>query len=140
MRRYFFICYVVFVYVSPLSGSFPVSCPIPDFYAKIPAFYADILCYLRFYTRYHTWCVMVGGGPCVERRRLQTCTWCYPSVQFNLSDQSPIPGPSPAPVPAGYWGAELRGSSMIRTPQRRLRCIRLPTPVLEKGVLPFSLP
>ena len=62
MRRYFFICYVVFVYVSPLSGSFPVSCPIPDFYAKIPAFYADILCYLRFYTRYHTWCVMVGGG------------------------------------------------------------------------------
>ena len=29
---------------------------------------------------------------------------------------------------------------MSKTLQRRLRFVRLPTPILEKGVLPFSLP
>ena len=60
---------------------FPVSCPIPAFYAKVPAFYADIPCYLGFYTRYRAW---YTGGSCVDRRRLQPLTWCYPDVQFNL--------------------------------------------------------
>ena len=115
---------------------FPVSRPIPDFYAKIPDFYANIPCYLGLYARYCTCCT---GGPCVARRRLQPRTWCYPGVQFNLLSRSPILGPSVAPVPAGDWGAELCGSSMSRTSQRRSRCVRLTTPVLAKGVLPFSL-
>ena len=83
----------------------------------------------------------VGGGgvPCVDRRHLRPRTWCYLGVQFNLISQSAILGPIPAPVPAGDWGAELRGSSISRTLQWKLRCIRLPTPVIEKGVIPFYL-
>ena len=102
---YFLFCLCICV---PYFGTFtilPVSRPIPDFYAKIPDVYAFILCYLGFYARYCTWCA--GGGPCVARRRLQPCKWCYLGVQFNLLDQSPIPGPSPVTVPAGDWGAEL---------------------------------
>ena len=119
-----FIRYVFFVSASPLSGSFVfflVSCPIPTFYAEIPAFYANIPCYLGFYAWYHVWCAVGGGeGPCVDRRRLQPCMWCYLCVYFNLLVRSPIPGPSPAPVPTGDWGAEIRGSSVCRTSQRRL--------------------
>ena len=87
-----------------------------------------------------TACGARGGGPCVARRCLQTRPWCYSGVQFNLLARSPIPDPSPFPVPTGDWGSELRGSSVSRTLQRRLRCVRLRTPVLAKGVLPFSLP
>ena len=111
----------------------PVSCPIPDFYARI-------LCYLGFYAGYCAWCeVGVGVGPYVARRCPKTRTWFYPGVQFNLSARFPILDPSPAPVPAGNWGAELRGSSASRTLQRRSKCVCLPTPVIEKGILPFSL-
>ena len=122
-------------------GMFPVllvSRKIPAFYAKIPDFYAGIPYYLGFYVRYCTWCAR--GGGCVDRRRLQPCTWCYPGVQFNLISLSLIPGTSPAPVTTGEWGAELRGSSVSRNLQRQLRCVRLPTPVLAKGVLSFYLP
>ena len=35
--------------------SFPVSRPIPTFYADIP-------CYLGFYARYCAWCAVGGGG------------------------------------------------------------------------------
>ena len=111
----------------------PLSCPIPDFYANIP-------CYLGLYMRYRAWCVGGGGGTCVASSSLQPRTWCYLGVQFNLLAQSPIPGACPAPIPTGDWGSKLRGSSVIRTLQRRLRCVRLPTPVLVKGVIPFSLP
>ena len=41
---------------------FPISCPIPDFYAKIPAPYARILCYNGFYARYRIWFAVGGGG------------------------------------------------------------------------------
>ena len=121
---------------------FLVSCPIPVFYAKILAFYAGILCYLGFYARYSAWCVCGEGGwgggvPFVARRRLQPCMWCYLGVQFNLLARSSIIGPRPAPVPTWDWGAELRGSSVISTSQRRLRCICLPTPYLRKGFFPF---
>ena len=61
-------------------------------------------------------------------------------MQFNLPNRFPIPDPSLAPIPAGDWGAELRRSSVSRTSQRLLRCVQLPTPILAKGVLPFSLP
>ena len=71
---------------------------------------------------------------------LQLHTWCYPGVQFNLLAESPILGASPAPVPTGDWGAELGGSSVSRTLLQQLQCVRLPTFVLAKGVLPFSLP
>ena len=81
-----------------------------------------------------------GGVPCVARRRPQTRTYTYPGVQFNLTDQLLIPDPSPAPVPAGDWRAQLRGSSVSRTLQWRLLFVRLLTPVLEKAVLPSSLP
>ena len=60
-----------------------------------------------------------GGVPGVARRILQSCPWSYPGVQFNLLSQSPIPDPSLVPVPAGDWGAELRGLSVSRTLQRR---------------------
>ena len=80
-----------------------------------------------------------GVGPCVARRRLQPRTGCYPGVQFILPARSPIPGPSPATILVGDWGAELRRSSVSRTSQQRLHCVRLPTPVIAKGVLPFSL-
>ena len=39
---------------------FPVFCPIPDFYAEITGFYANIPCYLGFYTQYRAWWA-VGG-------------------------------------------------------------------------------
>ena len=81
-----------------------------------------------------------GGGSWVVRRLLNPRTWCYPGMQFNLPAWFPILGPSLAPVPAGDWGAEIHGSSVGRTLQRRLWSIRLPIPVLVKGVLPFSLP
>ena len=81
-----------------------------------------------------------GGGPCVDRSHLQPHTCCYPGVQFNLLARFLIPGPSTAPVPAGNWGAELRGSSVSRTSQRRLRCVHLLTPILSKCDIPFYLP
>ena len=110
----------------------PVSHPIPAFYDEIPTFYADIPCYLGLYTLYCAWCVGWGGGegwgvPCVARMRLQPCTWCYQGVHFNLLARYPIPGPSPAPVPAGEWGAELRKSSVSKISQRLFRCVHLPT-------------
>ena len=61
LRRYCFICDVVFVSSSPLLVRFPFFHPIPDFYAKIHDFYANTPCYLGFYTRYHIWCA-VGEG------------------------------------------------------------------------------
>ena len=81
-----------------------------------------------------------GGGPCVARRRLRPLTWCYPGVHFNVIYWYPIPGPILASVPAGDWRYDLHGSSVSRTLQRRLQCVHLPTPVLAKGVLSFSLP
>ena len=60
-------------------------------------------------------------------------------MQFNLPTWFLILDPRPDPVPAGYWGADLRGLSVNRTSQRRLQFVRLPTPVLTKGILPFSL-
>ena len=84
--------------------------------------------------------VVRGGGPCMARRRIRPRTWCYLGVQINLLSQFPILGPIPAPVPAGDWRAGFHRSSVIRTSQRWLQCVRLPTPVLSKGVLPFSLP
>ena len=120
---------------------FLVSRPIPAFYSKIPAFYANIPCYLGFYAQDTAWCAVGGGGgQCVAMWSLQPRLWCYPGVQFNLKSQSPIMGLIPAPVPVGDWGAELRGSSVSRTSQRRLRCVLLPAPVLAEGVLPFSMP
>ena len=81
--------------------------------------------------------VVRGGGPCVAMMRIQPCTWCYQGVQFNLLSWSLIPGPRPAPVPAGDWGADLCGSSVSRTSQHWLRCARLPTPYLQKGYFSF---
>ena len=66
-----------------------------------------------------TLCGAREGVPCVARRLLQTCTWCYPGFQFNLLAQSLIPDPSQVPVPVGDWGAKLRRSSVSRTLQRR---------------------
>ena len=80
------------------------------------------------------------GGPHVARKRLQPCTCCYLGVKFNLPSLFTIPGPILAPFPAGDWVSNLRGSSVSRTLQWKLQCFRLPTPVLAKGVLTFSLP
>ena len=71
---------------------------------------------------------------------MQPRIWFYPGVQFNLPARFLIPVPSPALVLAGDWEVELRRSSVSTTSWQRLRCVRLPTPVLVKGVLPFSLP
>ena len=121
-KRYCFIRFFVFVSQSPLSGRCLFFCFLsnPVFYVEIPAFSANIPCYPRFYARYHAWCT---GVTCVARSRLQTCTWCYLLVQFNLLARSPIPGPSPDLVPAGDWRAELRISSVSRTSKRRLQCV-----------------
>ena len=118
---YYLLC-CLFLCVSYLGAFpvFPVSRTIPAFYAKIPAFYADIPCYLGFYAWYCAWCAVGGGRPCVARRHLKPHMWCYPGVQFNLPDRSPIPGPSLDPVTAGDWGADLRGSYVSRTLQRQL--------------------
>ena len=61
-------------------------------------------------------------------------------VQFNLLSRSLITDPSTVTIYTGDWGVELCGSSMSRTLQQRLKCVRLSTPVLAKGVIPFSLP
>ena len=91
-------------------------------------------------TRGARWGGVEEGGLYGVMRRLQPHTWCYPGVQFNLPAWSSIPGPSLAPFPVGDLGAELCGSSVSRTSQQWLRCFRSPTPVIEKGVLPFSMP
>ena len=83
-----------------------------------PCFLRRNTCFLRRYNvisgvlRSVLHVVQGGGVPCVARRRLKPCMWCYPSVQFNLLVRSPIPGPSPAPIPTGDWGAELCVSSV----------------------------
>ena len=115
--------------------------PISTFYAKIPAFYAEIPCYLGFYARYRAWCTVGERGvPWVDWRLPRPRTCFYPGVKFKLPTQFPIPDPSPAPVTSEDWGAELRGSSVSRTSQRRLRFVHFPNPVLAKWVIPFSLP
>ena len=81
-----------------------------------------------------------GGVPWVAWRRLQPRTWFYPGVRFNLPIRFLIPDTNPDPVPAGDWGAELRGSFVNSTSQRQLQFVRLHNPVLAKGVLPFSPP
>ena len=137
----FYLLCCICLCVSPFRAFpvFLVFCPITDFYAKIPTFYANIPCYLVFYMWYCAWCAVGGGGggPCVARSHIQPCKWWYPGVQFILPSRSSIMGPSLAPVPAGDWGAELHRSSVSRTLQRRLGCVRLPTPVLSKGFFPF---
>ena len=81
-----------------------------------------------------------GGGAWATCRRPWPHTCLKTGVQFSLPTRFLIPDPSPAPVPAGYWGAELRGSFVNRTPPRRLRFNRLQTPVLAKGVFTLYLP
>ena len=121
--RFYLRCCLCFCVSS--FGTFPVlpiSCPIPSFYAQIPYFYANIPCYLGVYAQYRAWCaggrVRVGlgaGGSCVASRRMWPHTWFYLGVNFNLLAPSPILGTSPAPVPAGDWGDNLRRSSVRRT-------------------------
>ena len=142
-KRYCFICYDVFVSESSLSGNllFPLFPVQPLIFTPKSLLFTPISRATLGSTRGTARGVQGGGGgPCVARRHMQPRTWCYPGLQFNLIVQSLIPDPSMDPVPAGDWGAELRRSSVSRTSQRRLRCFRLPTPVLSKGVLPFSLP
>ena len=79
------------------------------------------------------------GVPWVYWRRPWFHTFFYPGVQFKMSTRLPISDPSPAPVPAGDWGAYLRGLFVNRTSHWWLRFVSLPTPLLTKGVLPFSL-
>ena len=81
-----------------------------------------------------------GGVPWLVWRHTwpRTCFWS--GVQFNLPTWFLILDPSPAPVTTGDWGAELCGSFVSRTSQRRLRFGILPTPVLAKGIVLFSLP
>ena len=81
-----------------------------------------------------------GLGTCVASRRLHPCTYFYLGVKSNLLSQLPILDPIPDNVPAGDWGAKLHGLSVSRTSQRRLQCVRLLTPILAKGFLPFYLP
>ena len=84
-------------------------------------------------------CVGGGGGLYVASRLLHPHMWCYPGVKFKLLARSLITGPSPVPVLVVDWGAELCGSSVSRNLQWRLLCVRLPTPILDKGVIPFYL-
>ena len=132
--RYCFILYTVIVYAYPLLGRLPLSSypSNPWFLLKntvLPWFLYAVLRVLRGRRG--------GGGTWVDWRRPQPHKCFYPGVQFNLPTRLPISDPNPDPVTAGDWEAELRGSSMNRTSQRWLRCDRLPTPVLVKGVLPF---
>ena len=111
---------------------FLVSCPILIFTLKSLLF-TPISCV----TWDSAWWGGREGGPCMDRSRMRTRTWCYPGVQFNLIAWYLILGPRPAPVTARNWRAELRGSSVSRTSKQLLQCVYLPTPVREKWVLPF---
>ena len=118
-----------------------VSRLIPNFYGKIPIFKAIIPCYIGFYVRYCVWCATGGGGYLGWRGGILVLIHVFKSgVQFNLPTRLPIPDPSPAPVTTGDWGAKIRGSFVNRTSQQRLRLYCLPTTVIAKGDLPFSLP
>ena len=117
----------------------PVSRTIPDFYKNIPALYAKIPCYFCFYMKYRARYATGGGWRGGVLGLIRVFKWvcsliCQPNSWFL------IPDPSLAPVPAGNWGSKLCVSFVNRTSQQWLRFNRLPTPVLEKGVLPFSLP
>ena len=121
MRRYYFIHYVVFVSASLLSECFPFSWfPVQSLIFTTKSLLFTPLSHATYgSTRGTARDAFLGGqgGTCVARRRLQHRTWCYPGVQFNLPARSPIPGPSPAPVPTGDLVAELHGSTVSSTLQ-----------------------
>ena len=118
----------------PLSLSFPSNSWILRRYPMLPRVLSAVLRVVQ------SWGGREGqGNPCVARSYLQPHIWCYLGVQFNLPAWFRIPGPSPDPVPAGDWISYPCRSSVIRTSQRRLWYVRLRTPILAKGVLPFSL-
>ena len=81
-----------------------------------------------------------GGVHWVAWRRLWNRIFFKAGVHFNLPTRFLIPDPSLDTVPAGDWGAELRGLYVNRTLQRRSRFENLPIPVLAKVVITFSLP
>ena len=143
--HYCFICYIVFFSAPLLLGIFPFSRFPVQYLLSTPK---SLLCMPISYTNWSSTRGTARGargggggwGTCVARMRLQPHTWCYPGVQFNLIAWYPIPGPSLVPVPVGDWGAELRELSMSGTLQQQFWCVRLPTLVLAKGFLLFSLP
>ena len=143
---YWFILYVVSVSASPLSGNFLFSrFPFLLLLLMPKSLHFTLISRAtwgstRGIARGARWGGGEGGGPHVARKRLQPCTCWYLGVKFNLPSLFTIPGPILAPFPAGDWVSNLRGSSVSRTLQWKLQCFRLPTPVLAKGVLTFSLP
>ena len=80
-----------------------------------------------------------SGGPWVAWRRPWPRTFFKSGGCFNLPTQSPILYPSLSLFPTGDWLADLHGSFVSRTWQRRLRFDCLPTPVLATWVWPFSM-
>ena len=77
-------------------GAFPVfpgSRPIPDFYSKIHAFYANIMHYLGFHAQYCAWCTVGGrgvpmwlGGVCsLVRGATWACSLtCQPDTRIRI--------------------------------------------------------
>ena len=100
---FYYLCYLCLCV--PSFGMFPalpVPHPIPDFYAKILAFYANILCYLGFYARYRAWRtvwaaagglpVWLGGVRILVRGFTWACSLtCKPDSRFRIPDRLPFP-------------------------------------------------
>ena len=109
-RRYRLIHRVIFFSASPSFGTFsvfPVSRPFLPFYDEVPAFYADILCYLGFYGGYCARGALRGrrgGVPMWLGGIYSLIHSVNPGAQFNPA--RPIPDPGPAPVPAGGTGSQ----------------------------------
>ena len=123
-------------------GSFPispVSHPIPDFYAKISALYADIPCYLGFYVRYRARCATGMGwgylgwsGGILGLVRVfnqawiltwQPDSWCRIPVQI--------------PFPQGTGDLSSADHSWIGPCNVDFNLIVYPPPYLRKGFFPF---
>ena len=59
---YLICCICLCIYYFGQFTVLLVSRPIPDFYAEIYDFYANIPCYIGFYSWYRAWYTVGGGG------------------------------------------------------------------------------
>ena len=130
--------------------------PIPAFYAKVPAPYADIYLFhfpcagnicgrvlsgrIRQIANYV--CGREGGGQgnVGGKKNVWVCTQNYSGTQFIAPSLGLILNPSSAPGPSGDWEGELRKSCGIKTLPPRLWSVRQPIHVCVKWVSQVFLP
>ena len=131
------LCYCIcwFPFVSPF-GLFSIFGPISSLYAEVTHFFPPCVISCA------QWADGVGGGAVAWVA--WSCSWLcakiYASARFNVPTRCSIPGPSPAPCPAGECGVKFRVSYVSMISQPRFWFDRFFTPICVKWVHIFSLP